>query len=55
MIRFKFIIFIFFLALYSCKTEPKPVEEVDNYKEKRLLVDYVNPLMGTDSKYSLSK
>ena len=54
MIRFKFIIFIFFLALYSCKTEPKPVEEVDDYKGKRLLVDYVNPLMGTDSKYSLS-
>ena len=54
MIRFKFIIFIFFLALCSCKTEPKSVEEVDDYKGERLLVDYVNPLMGTDSKYSLS-
>ncbi|MEZ4803354.1 MAG: GH92 family glycosyl hydrolase [Gelidibacter sp.] len=46
-------IFIISLLLFSCiKEEKKPIAKPT--KENVALVDYVNPLMGTDSKYSLS-
>ncbi|MBL4663724.1 MAG: GH92 family glycosyl hydrolase, partial [Flavobacteriaceae bacterium] len=40
-------------ALYSCQTESKKSNQ-NSPSQEIALVDYVNPLMGTDSKYSLS-
>ena len=54
MIRYQYIVCTILLTLCSCNKESKSVKEADDYNAKRLLVDYVNPLMGTDSKYSLS-
>lgn len=45
-------IFIIFLIFFSCKEGDK--KDVKTKNEPLELVDYVNPLMGTDSKYSLS-
>ncbi len=47
-----FIVIILFVV-FSCKNENQE-EKSQPLKEKIALVDYVNPLMGTDSKYSLS-
>ena len=55
MIRFQYIIVCtILLTVWSCNKESKSVKEADDYNAKTQLVDYVNPLMGTDSKYSLS-
>lgn len=40
------------IVLFSCETTDK--KTISNTSDKVALVDYVNPLMGTDSKYSLS-
>lgn len=42
--------YLFFLSCSSNTSEPKSSKQV----QKQSLVQYVNPLMGTDSKYSLS-
>jgi len=43
---------LFFFILLSCNTQEKQLGNVNN--QQQFLSDYVNPLMGTDSKYSLS-
>ncbi|MCK7589770.1 GH92 family glycosyl hydrolase [Subsaxibacter sp. CAU 1640] len=47
-------IFIFLVVLLSCKKEIEHQSHKESNANKISLVDYVNPLMGTDSKYSLS-
>lgn len=46
-----YFVFIIFVVVSSCK---KDKEHQDVEKQQFELVNYVNPLMGTDSKYSLS-
>ena len=46
------IIGVLIIALSSCKNEHN--EKLDNHQNKTALLDYVNPLMGTDSDFSLS-
>ena len=47
-----FLIGIVIIALSSCKIEQK--DELNIHQNKISLTDYVNPLMGTDSEFSLS-
>jgi predicted alpha-1,2-mannosidase len=47
-----FLIGIVIIALSSCKIEQK--DELNSHQNKISLTDYVNPLMGTDSEFSLS-
>ncbi len=46
-----YFVFIIFIIVSSCNTDK---EHQNTEKQQFELVDYVNPLMGTDSKYSLS-
>lgn len=46
------IVCLFSVTYFSCNTDVNQKE--DNVVKQVALVDYVNPLMGTDSKYSLS-
>ncbi|MHA7058848.1 GH92 family glycosyl hydrolase [Aquimarina sp. M1] len=46
-----FILGLFYLVILSCNREKK---HVSKEPQQISLADYVNPLMGTDSKYSLS-
>ncbi len=49
---FKILFILLFISFYSC-SENKSIEGNPNILKKDL-VDYVNPLMGTDSEFSLS-
>ncbi|WP_418510642.1 GH92 family glycosyl hydrolase [Corallibacter sp.] len=48
------LIFLLFVLFSACKNKTEIVKEKALEKDKTYLVDHVNPLMGTDSKYSLS-
>ncbi len=51
--KFKAIINLILIAVFlSCSTEEKSVDIISGSQGS--FVDFVNPLMGTDSKYSLS-
>ncbi len=51
MMKLKFLLICISLIYISCSDKK---EKTDSTETKKLLVDYVNPLMGTDSDFSLS-